>query len=300
MHKKVYSGISRIPRGAAGEDITEGCLVLEGGAFRGLYTQGFLDAMMTENLNLRCVIGVSAGALSGMNYVSGQIGRSAFVNLRFRHDPRYVGAEAMRNAHSVIDLGFLFEEQGLFEPFNAKRFNRPEQRFVAVATDCLTGEPAFLEKGKCPDILKGIRASATMPYVSPMVFVDGVPYLDGACSLSIPYQWAIDEGYEKILVIRTRQANFRKKVEVTDTAQKFYHKYPKFANTLQMSSREYNRECREIEELHKAGRLLRLAPSRPVTVSRLEGDMEKLGQLYHLGWNDCMERLQEIRGYLGV
>lgn len=70
--KKVYSGLAGIPDGRASEAVTEACLVLEGGAFRGLYTQGFLDAMMKNDLNLSCVIGVSAGALAGINYVSGR------------------------------------------------------------------------------------------------------------------------------------------------------------------------------------------------------------------------------------
>ena len=69
MHSKVYSHLTEIPSGKAGSSITEGCLVLEGGAFRGLYTQGFLDAMMVNDINMRCTIGVSAGALGGMNYV---------------------------------------------------------------------------------------------------------------------------------------------------------------------------------------------------------------------------------------
>ena len=69
--------IEGIPQGRASDALVPGCLVLEGGAFRGLYTQGFLDVMMERGLNLSCVIGVSAGALAGVNYVSGQIGRSA-------------------------------------------------------------------------------------------------------------------------------------------------------------------------------------------------------------------------------
>jgi len=91
LFEKTYSGISKIPSGRASDKLTEGCLVLEGGAFRGLYTQGFLDALMLADINLSCVIGVSAGALGGANYVSGQIGRSARINLNYRADSRYIG-----------------------------------------------------------------------------------------------------------------------------------------------------------------------------------------------------------------
>ena len=50
--------------GEASNVITPGCMVLEGGAFRGLYTQGVLDVLMKEGINLACTIGGSAGVAS--------------------------------------------------------------------------------------------------------------------------------------------------------------------------------------------------------------------------------------------
>ena len=79
MAVRVYSRLYEIPDGYAGENITEGCLVLEGEASRGLYTQRFLDELIIRDINIRCVIGCYAGALGGMNYVSGQIGRSGRI-----------------------------------------------------------------------------------------------------------------------------------------------------------------------------------------------------------------------------
>ena len=296
--EKVYSGIDRIPGGKASEKLTPGCLVLEGGAFKGLYTQGMLDAFMLNDLNLQCVIGVSAGALAGANYVSGQIGRSARVSLTYRHDPRYVGLKALRHSRSIVDVGFLTEERGFYEPLDMERFNRPEQRYLAVATNCLTGEWEAFEKGKCADIFLASRASATLPYLAPMVEIDGVPYLDGGCACKIPYQWALDNGFEKILVIRTREAAFRKKNREDPLAEKVYRKYPKIMEKIKVMNQEANREFEEVERLHSEGRLMRIAPSREVTVSRLERDMEKLGDLYWLGYNDGLEKLDEIKRYL--
>lgn len=58
-------------------------LLLEGGAMRGLYTAGVLDAFMEEGICADAVVGVSAGALFGMNYKSKQIGRSLRYNLKY-------------------------------------------------------------------------------------------------------------------------------------------------------------------------------------------------------------------------
>ena len=88
---EVYQSIDSIPTGHAKNWLVPGCMVLEGGALRGTYTSGVLDALMQENINLQTTIGVSAGALVGLHYVSGQIGRAGRMNLIYRHDERYVG-----------------------------------------------------------------------------------------------------------------------------------------------------------------------------------------------------------------
>lgn len=277
----------------------DGCLALEGGAFRGLYTQGFLDAMMINDINLSCVIGISAGALSGVNYVSGQIGRSGRINLTYRHDGRYVGLRAFLKSHSPLDISFLVEERGIIqEKLDLERFYRQEQRFIAVTTNELTGETVYFEKGKCKDILKAVQASATMPMISPPVLIDGIPYYDGGCSCNFPYQWAMEQGYRKILVIRTRELSYRKEVKESKLSLRMYKKYPAFARKLADRDSIYNQDCDDVVRLRNEGRFLLLAPSKPVTVNRLEKDMEKLGDLYWLGFQDCMDHLEEIKSYL--
>ena len=292
--------IEKLPQGRASEKLVEGCLVLEGGAFRGLYTQGFLDVMMQNDLNLSCVIGVSAGALAAVNYVSGQIGRSARTNLTFRFDGRYIGLRAFLKSRSFLDVGFLTEDRGIIEPVDMERFNRPEQRYIAVATNCNTGKAEYFEKGKCKDIFLAARASATIPRFSPMVDIDGQPYLDGVCDVQIPYQWALDEGYEKIIVIRTRELAFRCEEPENPPAPRMYRKYPALAERLQYSGRYYNRVCNDLERLAAEGRLLHVAPSEPVRVGPIEANLNKLYDLYELGRRDCLEQLDALKAYLNV
>lgn len=297
---KVYSGLSDLPSGSASDELTEGCAVLEGGAFRGIYGEGVLDALMMGGINLSCTIGVSAGAMNGLNYVAGDIGRAARINLRYRHDPRYVGWKAIHSNRGVIGFDFAFDDLQRTDPLNDLRFFATSRRFIAVATDCMTGKPAYFEKGKCGNIFRAIRASASMPYVSGMVHIDGGLYLDGGCSKKVPYEWALDEGYEKIVVVRTRPLTYRKPAEVDKKALVFYHSHPEFAKSLSNSALEYNRECDEMEALAKSGRIFMIAPSRTIEVSSLESDMEKLGQLYHLGYDDGVRAIPELKKYLGI
>ena len=66
-------------------------LLLEGGAMRGLYTAGVLDVFMQNHISIDTIIGVSAGALFGMNYKSKQMGRVLRYNKRFASCKNYMG-----------------------------------------------------------------------------------------------------------------------------------------------------------------------------------------------------------------
>ncbi|MCQ2428099.1 MAG: patatin-like phospholipase family protein [Clostridia bacterium] len=295
---KVYSGLDSLPTGTASRDITEGCIVIEGGAFRGLYNQGVLDALMVNGINFRTAVGVSAGALAGMNYISGQIGRSARANLTYRHDSRFVGVQAFLNCGSILDVDFLLKTYESIDPLDVERLMEPERRLVAVATSVIDGRAHYYDRENCSDLLAAVKASASMPYISPMVEVDGTPCLDGGCSCNIPYRWAIEQGFEKIVVIKTRARGYRNEPKQKRLPYKYYKNNIEFARTLAGNEIAYYKQLEEIEALERDGRLFVVAPSEPPEVGRIEKSMEKLGELYWLGYNDMTAALPALREYL--
>lgn len=301
MSTKEFSGINELPSGQAKDTITRGCIVLEGGAFRGVYGEGVLDALMEADINFECTIGCSAGAMNGLNYVAGQIGRSARTNLKYRYDKRYIGLKAYRNNKGLVGFDFVLDSLNAMDPINEERLNQAKRRLVVVAANCKTGKAEYFEKGKCPDILQAVRASASMPFVSRPVPLGNSVYLDGGCSDKIPFQWAFDQGYEKVVVVRTREPEYRKKISskrANKATDVFYRKFPKFAKSLDKMNKNYNDQCAEIDRLNDEGRLYAISPSEHVTVGRLEKDMEKLGDLYYLGYNDTKNQLYALNNYL--
>jgi predicted acylesterase/phospholipase RssA len=87
-------------------------LVLEGGAMRGQYTAGVLDFFMQQGIQFKTVIGVSAGALSGTNYISHQPGRTNAVNVHHRMDRNYISLRRALRRQDIINLDYLFESHG--------------------------------------------------------------------------------------------------------------------------------------------------------------------------------------------
>ena len=296
---KIYSGYKRLPNARASSQITEGCLVLEGGGWRGLYTQGALDALMEEGINFRRVIGVSAGALSAMGYLSGQIGICARINLKYRHDSDYCGIGAILNDKGVTGFTHFFRDIAKKEGFDWKRFLDPERSLAVSVTNLQTGEIEYMEKGSC-NIRKAIKASATVPYVSAPVKINGIPYLDGGCTEKIPYHLAKKEGHERIIVIRTRDRSFRREEKNNHILSNIlYMRYPAFREAMGNASKNYNLVAEELEADEAAGRTFMQAPKDPVNIKKFESDMEKLGDLYFRGYNEMKEKMPALWAYLG-
>ena len=295
--KKIYSGVEGLPTGRTSDRITEGCLCLEGGGWRGLYTVGVLDALMVNDINLRTTIGISAGALSGIGYVAGQIGWSAGIDLQYRHDPRYCGRDALLIEHGIMGYQYLFNRLVKDSPLDKRRLKSPERRLYVGATNMLTGEIEYFEKGTS-NIYLAAAASASVPYLSKPVMIDGVPYLDGGCVEKIPYPFAKELGEEKIVIVKTRERDYRRKEGKNKAAGMMYRRYPAFVAGINAANGRFNEMADELEREEREGNVFLIAPTQKVEVSRFDGDMEKLGDLYWLGYHDTEDALPALMDYL--
>lgn len=299
---KEYSRIDDIKLLKAKDNIIEGTLVLEGGAFRGLYTSGVLDCLIDNDINVRNVIGISAGALNGANYLSGDRGRVAYCILKYRNDPRYVGVKAYRESGSVVGFKFIFEEYNNIIKMNEERLFKGDRHLYAGCTNLETGKAEFICTKDRDKFFASVKASASMPIVSKIVKIDGKKYLDGGCETKLPIRYAIENKFEKIIFVATRPLSYRRKLVTPELRlEKIrYKNYPNFLKALTNANKQYNIDAEFLENYAKKGAILTIAPSEPVSVSRLEDDLEKLGDLYMLGYEDCKKQIPEIKKYLGI
>ena len=278
------------------QDLT---LILEGGALRSVYTSGVLDVLMKYNIEANYVLGVSAGALTGMNYISKQPKRSAKINIEYCDNPRYIGRKALRIEKGLIGYDYLFNEISKKDyPFDYEAFKLSNQKFISVITNCEKGITEYVEKNDCKeDIFKVVQASSSMPLCSKMVKIGNNHYLDGAVTMPIPVDWAIEQNHKNILVVLTRDREYRKP-EISYTMKKVYkrvyNKYPKLVEKLLTMPERYNKLKEHINDLEKQGRIMVIAPKLPVTVSRLEKNKEKLQDLYKEGIKDAENYISRI------
>lgn len=284
--------------------MTEGALVLEGGSLRGVFTAGVLDVLIEQEVELSYVNGVSAGSMSGMSYVSKQSGRTIKVNLEYVRDKRFMSFQNMVKNRSIFNFDFLFGElSDTLVPFDYDTFYRSNQIFEVVATRCKTGRPEYFEKSTSDDFISAVKASSSIPVLSSMISVNGKKYLDGGCSIPVAYQRAIDLGYEKIVLVLTREKGYRKPL-LDKWTKKGYERYfgplPRLLKSLEEVPERYNRMQEEIDQLEAAGRIYVIRPDKHVTVQRTEQDKRKLEALYEDGRRLAEVQMDELKQYLGI
>lgn len=277
-------------------------LILEGGALRNQFTAGVLDAMMEHNLYFSYVNGVSAGSLAALSYISQQPGRTHQVNMEYCQDKRYMSIQNYLKTGSYFGFNFMFQTvANQMIPFDFDTFYQSDILFEAVATNVKTAQAHYFSKDNYSNIMNATTASASMPILSPIVYLDDEPYLDGGVTMPVAYQRAIDLGYDKIVVIKTRDRNYRKsklKKPIKKAYQKMYKNYPEFVKKLCQVPEQYNTMQKEIYQLKKEGHLFIIDPKKPITISRVEKDLKKLEDLYYYGKRTLDYCYDELIEYL--
>src|SRR5471030_1017709 len=187
-------------------------LVLEGGAFRGLFTAGVLDALLDIKAEIKYVVGVSAGATNAYSYVSKQRGRNLEIMERFMGHKRYISYGNLIRCKSLMDLDFVFDEiTNKHCLFDYKTFNEFDGKMLAGAFNIGTGEVEYFEQSLLDKRNSILRASIAIPMLFPFEKINEQYYADGGLLEPIPINKSIADGNHNNIIVLTRNEGYRKK-----------------------------------------------------------------------------------------
>ncbi len=276
-------------------------LVLEGGAMRGLFTCGVLDVFMEQGITFDGIAGISAGAIAGSNFKSGQSGRVIRYNVRYAQDPRYAGLRSLIRTGDYFGADFCYHilpEQ--LDIFDRETFARNPMDFFVGATDIHTGKCVYHNclKGDRTDF-EWIRASASMPMFSRPVPLDGMELMDGGIASSVPYQVMRDHGYARCLLVLTQPRGYRKKQTLgLPLIRGAMRRYPALVQAMAERYVMYNRQMQEIDEEESAGRMLAIRPPEDLNIRRTERRPKVLERVYRTGRQTGEKHLDDVRRFL--
>ena len=264
-------------------------LVLEGGAFRTIFSSGVCDAFLDAGLPMPdYTVGVSAGMAYGVSYLSRQKRRNLKLLMHYANDRRYMGLRNWINPRNRCYFGLEFADETIpnrLVPFDYDTFAAYPGLAEAVVTDLTSGRAAYLQVPRRDDKFLLLQATCAIPLLFPPIVIDGVPYLDGGCADAIPWRRALELGCDRLVVVLTRERGYRKQPDHAGAVmERAFRKYPAFLHTLSDRAERYNRCREELFALEKAGKALVIAPKSTQGFSRMERDTRKILALWQDGY----------------
>jgi predicted patatin/cPLA2 family phospholipase len=276
-------------------------LVLEGGGMRGLFTAGILDVLMENNVTFDGVVGVSAGATFGCNFISHQIGRTLRYNMSQRKNPKYMGIRSLIKTGDYVGGEYAYHVLPTkLDVFDFEAFEKNPTEFHVVTTNVRTGEAIYHRIDKVDYTgMEWIRASASMPIISRPVAIGDYEMLDGGIADSIPLRYFESEGFKRNIVILTQPKGFRKKLtKLMPVFKATMRKYPAIIEGMSKRHLMYNRELDYISQQQMAGKCLVICPSATLPIGRTSLNAKKMQHVYDMGRKAGEDNLEAIRKFI--
>lgn len=286
-----------------GEAMEKTGLILQGGGMRGIYTSGVIDYFIENDLYFPYVIGVSAGACNGSAYIARQKEYGKKSILDFVDRPNFLSFRNLIKTKNIFDMDFIFDEMPKkHNVLDTDTLMNANERFIAVATDCYTGKPIYLEKHNCSDIQNVLRASSSVPVVSKKVIVNDMHLLDGGVSDPIPVKKSIGDGNKKNIVVMTENLKYMKKAKIDRilkwVASSMYNEHKEMLEILLNYHEFYNKVIDEVKDYKHQGKAFIIEPSKDIKIDMFGKNKTALRELYEIGYEDAKHNYKDMISYI--
>ncbi|MFC5079858.1 Patatin-like phospholipase [Vibrio thalassae] len=272
-------------------------LIVEGGAMRGIFAAGVLDAFLEQNHNpYDFVVGVSAGASNLLGYLAQAPNRSYHIITQLATSKDFYNPRRFLAGGHLVDVKWLYEESNRQFPIDHHLvFNSVP--FIAAATNVSNGLPDYYEVTH-ENIAKALEATASLPlaYKETPCFDEGC-YTDGGVADSIPVREAYRRGARDITVILSHPLSYEMpKPKAGWLMKKMFVKHPNVGHALTKRSQNYNESLDFIKNPPNDCVIRVITPPEDFPVQRLTMKKELLDSGYQMGVDEGKKHVYHLRG----
>lgn len=278
--------------------MTQSALIVEGGAMRGIFASGVLDAFIESRYQpFDFAIGVSAGATNLLAYLSGQSRRSYHIITKLACSPRFLSPLRFVRGGHLVDVDWLWRISCRRYPLDLDALGGQDIPFYAVTTDVETGKAAYLPVR--PDNLHQVLpASCALPLVQrDYPCVGGRVMADGGISDSIPVIEAYRRGARHLTVVLSEPWGYRlKPARFCWMVKTLLKTQPALAHALLTRHLRYNAALDFIAHPPADCEIHVIAPPADFAVSRFTQNRSRLEVGYLQGYWRGRQRVLSTRG----
>lgn len=261
-------------------------LVVEGGAMRGVFSTGVLDAFLTNKFNpFNLYIGVSAGATNIASFLAEMYQRNLKVYTDYSTGHDFINWGKFISGGNLVDLDWLWGITIQEIRLDLEKIFNPEKEFYIGVTSIDTGQAVYLkpERNNLEEMLK---ASSAIPvFYRNYIKINNIPYVDGGLADPIPVLEAYRRKARNIMVLRSRPYSYTMKQRNSNYWQNLFLKgSPKLVEAFNRRAQKYQEAIDFMRNPPEGIRIMELNPPESFPVKRLTKDISILKQGYRWGY----------------
>ena len=272
-------------------------LIIEGGGQRGVFSFGITDTFIKRNYDpFDIYIGVSNGVAVLCWYLIRET-ENNLDKMLYAAKGDYLSYKNIFTGKDILKFHQMYEDgERMFKPSMERiKNNLNGKEYIAVVTDAIEANAEYYSFGDGEWIPKMI-ASGTLPVlVRTPSLIDGRRKFDGGVTDPLPVEKAYEMGAKKIILIRTYEKRFRRKMKLENyIGALFSQKYPKLRNALLEHYKTYNRALDFIKNPPNDCEIVQLCPPKKLKSKRDSKNIEILKADYKLGKRVAAEYLDGL------
>lgn len=271
-------------------------LVVEGGAMRGIFATGVLDAFLTAQYQpFNQCFGVSAGATNIAAYLCGQHKRNHAVITDYSCRPEFINLTRFIRGGHLFDLDWLWQTTMAEIRLDLAEFAKQHSEFFIVATDIATATAQYLKA--TPELMEQqLKASCAIPIAyRDYPEINGITMTDGGVADSIPVRKAFAMGAEEITVVLSQPLGYRKKPSKAPwLTERLYKDHPALARASIARADNYNASIDFIHSPPAGCKINIIAPPTDFKVGRTTKNYQKLSAGYEMGVTAAAQYLKNM------
>ena len=261
-------------------------LIVEGGGQRGVFSFGITDTFINRNYD---PFDIYMGVSNGVAVLCWYLIRETDNNLEkmlYAAKGDYLSYKNIFIGKDIIKFHQMYEDgEKMFKPSMEKiKNNLKGKDYIAVVTDAIEANAEYYSFGDGEWMPKMI-ASGTLPIlVRTPSLIDGRRKFDGGVADPLPVEKAYEMGAKKIIVIRTYEKKFRRKLKIENyIGALLSREYPKLRKALLVHDKTYNRALDFINNPPSDCEIVQLCPPEKLKSKRDSKNVEVLKADYKLG-----------------
>ena len=272
-------------------------LIIEGGGQRGVFSFGITDTFINRNYDpFDIYIGVSNGVAVLCWYLIKETDNN-LDKMLYAAKGDYLSYKNIFTGKDILKFHQMYEDgEKMFNPSMEKiRNNLKGKNYIAVVTDAIEANAEYYSFGDGEWMPKMI-ASGTLPIlVKTPSLIDGRRKFDGGIADPLPVEKAYKMGAKKIIVIRTYEKNFRRKLKLENyIGALLSSQYPSLRKALLEHDKTYNRALDFINNPPHDCEIVQLCPPKKLKSKRDTKNIEVLKADYKLGKSVAEEFLNSF------